>query len=103
MKESHYRPTQSLRAVRLLLGHATINLREAFNQGLREHGYVEGQSVVFELCYGENFRGALFVCKEQTSSGASVYLTRVHASPAASPVFAGNGPGSKLFAPMLAA
>ena len=103
MKEFRYRRTQSLRAVRLLLGHATTNLREAFNQVLREHGYFEGQRVFFQLRYGEDFRGALFVCKEQRSLEASVYFTRVHASPAASPVFAGNGPGSRLFAPMLAA
>jgi len=28
-------------------------LNEAFKQGLREHGYVEGQSVVLERRYGE--------------------------------------------------
>src|SRR5713101_4925965 len=36
---------------------ATSHLVEAFKQGLREHGYVEGQNIILELRYGEG-RGA---------------------------------------------
>ncbi len=32
---------------------ATVHLTEAFRQGLREHGYVEGQNVILEHRYGE--------------------------------------------------
>jgi putative tryptophan/tyrosine transport system substrate-binding protein len=33
---------------------ATSHLFEAFRQGLREHGYVDGQSIVLERRFGEN-------------------------------------------------
>src|SRR3990172_3562942 len=32
---------------------ATAHLNEAFKQGLREHGYVEGQNIILERRYGE--------------------------------------------------
>src|SRR5262245_58482209 len=59
---AQHKPTKIYRIGVLRGGYqpATTNLHEAFKQGLREHGYLEGQNIVFVLRYGEGKTDRLF-------------------------------------------
>jgi len=53
---AHAQPAAKVPRIGLIFGNnpaASAPLYEAFKQGLQEHGYVEGQSVVVERRYGE--------------------------------------------------